>query len=61
MGYLGHRDGMLLISVMYNGSRVYAAKQEQWKLFRLLGAQGQIIPSDSTEADAIGGDSLPPT
>ncbi|HEX9164328.1 MAG TPA: D-alanyl-D-alanine carboxypeptidase/D-alanyl-D-alanine-endopeptidase [Gemmatimonadales bacterium] len=60
VGYLGHRDGMLLISVMYNGSRVYGAKQEQWKLFRLLGAQGQIIPTDSTEADAIGGDALPP-
>jgi D-alanyl-D-alanine carboxypeptidase/D-alanyl-D-alanine-endopeptidase (penicillin-binding protein 4) len=60
VGYLGHRDGMLLVSVMYNGSRVYAAKQEQWKLFRLLGAQGQIIPGDSTETEAIGGDALPP-
>lgn len=60
VGYLGHRDGMLLISVMYNGGSVYAAKQEQWKLFRLLGAQGQIIPGDSIETDAIGGDSLPP-
>jgi hypothetical protein len=51
---------MLLISVMYNGSSVYAAKQEQWRLFRLLGAQGQIIPTDSTEADAIGGETVPP-
>ena len=60
VGYLGHRDGMLLISVMYNGASVYAAKQEQWKLFRLLGAQGQVIPGDSTETEALGGDALPP-
>lgn len=60
VGYLGHREGMLLISVMYNGPRVYAAKQEQWKLFRLLGAEGQIIPGESADDEAVGGDEVPP-
>ena len=46
-GYLGRADGVLLISLMYNGSRVWSAKQEQWKLFRLLGAEGVTIPDDS--------------
>jgi hypothetical protein len=32
---------------MYNGPRVYTARQEQWKLFRLLGAEGVLIPEDS--------------
>ena len=59
VGYLGHKDGMLLISVMYNGPRVYAAKSQQWKLFRTLGAQGTIIPSDSVEAE-LGGEGVPP-
>jgi len=47
VGYLGRTDGVLLISLMYNGPRVYAARQQQWKLFRLLGAEGVIIPEDS--------------
>jgi serine-type D-Ala-D-Ala carboxypeptidase/endopeptidase (penicillin-binding protein 4) len=46
-GYLGRSDGVLLISLMYNGPRVWSAKQQQWKLFRLLGAEGVIIPEDS--------------
>ncbi len=46
-GYLGRPDGVLLISLMYNGPRVWSAKQEQWKLFRLLGADGVTIPEDS--------------
>ena len=46
-GYLGRADGVLLISLMYNGSRVWSARQQQWKLFRLLGAEGVIIPDDS--------------
>ena len=46
-GYLGRPDGVLLISLMYNGPRVWSAKQQQWKLFRLLGAEGVIIPDDS--------------
>src|ERR1043166_3095339 len=56
-GYLGRQDGVLLISIMYNGPRVYAARQQQWKLFRLLGAEGVIIPDDSSGvATQLGGD-----
>ncbi len=62
VGYLGRPEGVLLISLMYNGSRVYTARQEQWKLFRLLGAQGTLIPEDSLSIGAqLGGagDSIP--
>lgn len=56
-GYLGRADGVLLISLMYNGSRVWSARQQQWKLFRLLGAEGVIIPDDSISAAAqLGGE-----
>jgi len=50
VGYLGRRDGVLLISVMYNGGRARTAKRAQWNLFRLLGADGVSIPADTTEA-----------
>ncbi|MGE0438923.1 MAG: D-alanyl-D-alanine carboxypeptidase/D-alanyl-D-alanine-endopeptidase [Gemmatimonadales bacterium] len=57
VGYLGRSDGVLLISLMYNGSRVYAARQAQWGLFRSLGAEGVVIPSDSLDVGAqLGGD-----
>jgi hypothetical protein len=36
---------------MYNGSRPGAARQAQWKLFRLLGANGVVIPADTTTAE----------
>lgn len=49
VGYLGRPDGVLIVSLIYNGARVHAARQAQWKLFRLLGADGVVIPSDSTE------------
>jgi len=56
-GYLGRTDGVLLISLMYNGSRVWSARQQQWKLFRLLGAEGVIIPDDSVSTGAqLGGE-----
>ena len=46
---------------MYNGSSVYAARQHQWKLFRMLGAQGVVIPGDSIAVvEALGGDPLEP-
>jgi len=48
-GYLGRPDGVLVISLMYNGPRVHTARQQQWKLFRLLGAEGVIIPQDSLD------------
>jgi serine-type D-Ala-D-Ala carboxypeptidase/endopeptidase (penicillin-binding protein 4) len=62
VGYLGRRDGVLLISLMYNGSQAKTAKKAQWKLFRLLGADGIAIPADSTldsEAEALGGGEVP--
>jgi D-alanyl-D-alanine carboxypeptidase/D-alanyl-D-alanine-endopeptidase (penicillin-binding protein 4) len=39
-GYLGRPDGVLVISLMYNGRRTYAARAAEWELFRLLGAEG---------------------
>jgi hypothetical protein len=32
---------------MYNGGRPWAARQKQWELFRRLGANGVVIPSDT--------------
>jgi len=59
VGYLGRPDGVLLIALMYNGARPWAARQAQWQLFRLLGANGVIIPADSVEPPIphLGGDS----
>ena len=59
-GYLGRPDGVLVISLMYNGPRVWAAKQEQWRLFRLLGAQGVIIPDSIEVTGQLGSDDKPP-
>lgn len=39
-GYLGRPDGVLVISLMYNGRRPGAARAAEWELFRLLGAEG---------------------
>jgi len=39
-GYLGRRDGVLVVSLMYNGPRIHAARAAEWELFRLLGAEG---------------------
>lgn len=50
VGYLGRPEGTLLVSLMYNGPRPYSARQQQWRLFRLLGADGVVIPADSTAA-----------
>ena len=47
VGYLGRPEGVLIVSLMYNGSRPWAARQAQWKLFRELGANGVIIPADT--------------
>jgi serine-type D-Ala-D-Ala carboxypeptidase/endopeptidase (penicillin-binding protein 4) len=58
VGYLGRPDGTLLVSLMYNGSRPGAARQAQWRLFRLLGANGVVIPADTSTAEPpqLGGD-----
>jgi D-alanyl-D-alanine carboxypeptidase/D-alanyl-D-alanine-endopeptidase (penicillin-binding protein 4) len=46
VGFLGRKDGMFLVSLMYNGPRSKSAKRSQWQVFRLLGADGVSIPSD---------------
>jgi hypothetical protein len=38
---------------MYNGTRPWAARQAQWKLFRDLGADGVVIPTDSVPAPPV--------
>lgn len=60
VGYLGRPDGVLLVSLMYNGAQPWTARQAQWKLFRLLGANGVVIPADNTEPPTyqLGGDSI---
>jgi hypothetical protein len=59
VGYLGHKDGVLLISMLYNGRNVYAAKQHQWLLFKTLGAQGTPVVGDLTSVgeESLGGES----
>ena len=39
-GYLGRPDGVLVISLMYNGRRIGPARAAEWEMFRLLGAEG---------------------
>ena len=53
VGYLGRRDGVLTISLMYNGPRPNAARRAQWQLFRQLGANGVVVPGDFGERDPI--------
>jgi PBP4 family serine-type D-alanyl-D-alanine carboxypeptidase len=62
VGYLGRPEGTLLVSLLYNGGRPNAARQEQWKLFRLLGADGVVIPADTTSAEPaqMGGEQTAP-
>jgi D-alanyl-D-alanine carboxypeptidase/D-alanyl-D-alanine-endopeptidase (penicillin-binding protein 4) len=47
VGYLGKSDGLLLIAAMYNGGYTSAARQQQWALFRTLGADGIKIPAST--------------
>ncbi|MES2305439.1 MAG: D-alanyl-D-alanine carboxypeptidase/D-alanyl-D-alanine-endopeptidase [Gemmatimonadota bacterium] len=54
VGYLGRNTGTLLIAAMYNGGSVGAAKQAEWTLFRLLGANGIVVPLDMDPAGALG-------
>ena len=62
VGYLGRPEGTLLVSLLYNGRRPNAARQEQWKLFRLLGADGIVIPADTSSAEPpqLGGEQTAP-
>ena len=64
-GYLGRPDGVLIVSLMYNGGRPQAARQEEWRIFRTLGAEGITIPAEHEvdgEPAQLGGDDaeLPP-
>ncbi len=60
VGYLGRRDGVWLVSLLYNGPRARTAKRHQWQLFRLLGADGVAIPEGDPGAEPeepeLGGD-----
>lgn len=49
VGYLGRPDGVLLVSLFYNGRRTYQARREQWRLFRILGADGIAVPEAFAE------------
>jgi D-alanyl-D-alanine carboxypeptidase/D-alanyl-D-alanine-endopeptidase (penicillin-binding protein 4) len=61
VGFLGRKDGMYLVSLMYNGPRSKTAKRHQWQVFRLLGADGVSIPmevdgNEATEEEQLGGE-----
>ncbi|MEP7227827.1 MAG: D-alanyl-D-alanine carboxypeptidase/D-alanyl-D-alanine-endopeptidase [Gemmatimonadales bacterium] len=62
VGYLGRPEGTLVVSLMYNGTRSGAARRAQWNLFRLLGANGVIIPADTSSAEPpqLGSDETTP-
>jgi len=59
VGYLGRPEGILLVSVIYNGARVHTARKAQWELFRILGADGVVIPADSLDTEAFGSEPPP--
>jgi hypothetical protein len=46
-GYLGRREGTYLVVLMFNGGRTHRARAAQWQLFRVLGGDGVIIPTDT--------------
>ncbi len=54
VGYLGRPEGVLVVTLMYNGGWSHTARQEQWRLFRTLGADGVQIPADeSVEVEPV--------
>ncbi len=55
VGYLGQSDGTLIVAALYNGGNSGAAKQAQWSLFRTLGADGVVIPSEPSLTEATYG------
>lgn len=52
VGYLGRPDGVLLLSLMYNGSRPSSARRAQWQLVRELGADGIAVPAEWEEQES---------
>jgi D-alanyl-D-alanine carboxypeptidase/D-alanyl-D-alanine-endopeptidase (penicillin-binding protein 4) len=57
-GYLGRPDGVLVISLMYNGRRIGPARAAEWELFRLLGGEG--VDLRGVLETQMGGTSTPP-
>jgi serine-type D-Ala-D-Ala carboxypeptidase/endopeptidase (penicillin-binding protein 4) len=57
-GYLGRPDGVLVISLMYNGRRTHAARAAEWELFRILGAEGVSL-SGALDTHMGGGSTTP--
>ena len=59
VGYLGRPNGVLIVALLYNGPRPWAARQAEWRLFRLLGADGIVVPADTAPVDEgqLGGES----
>src|SRR5690606_15336387 len=49
VGYPGGPDDVLVVSGFYNGPRPYEAGSEQWRLFRVLGADGVAVPEAFAE------------
>lgn len=63
VGYLGRPEGVLVVTLMYNGGWSHTARQEQWRLFRTLGADAVQIPTDESpdvEPAQLGGDDEAP-
>jgi D-alanyl-D-alanine carboxypeptidase/D-alanyl-D-alanine-endopeptidase (penicillin-binding protein 4) len=56
-GYLGRPDGVLVISLMYNGRRIGPARAAEWELFHLLGGEG--VDLRGALETQMGGDSVP--
>jgi hypothetical protein len=60
-GYLGRPEGVLVISMLYNGARPTTAREEQWRLFRMLGANGTLVPIGVEVAESQwGGEAIIP-
>ncbi|HET8623061.1 MAG TPA: D-alanyl-D-alanine carboxypeptidase/D-alanyl-D-alanine-endopeptidase [Gemmatimonadales bacterium] len=59
-GYLGRREGVLVVSTIYNGNRIHAAKRAQWELFRLLGADGIDVAAAASRSQFGGEDAVRP-
>lgn len=57
VGYLGRSEGMLVVASLYNGPRSGDARLAQWELFRILGANGVVIPAEPNVApvESFGG------
>ncbi|HEX5003704.1 MAG TPA: D-alanyl-D-alanine carboxypeptidase/D-alanyl-D-alanine-endopeptidase [Gemmatimonadales bacterium] len=63
VGYLGRPEGVLVVTLMYNGGYSYTARQEQWRLFRTLGADAVQIPAEEAmdaEPEQLGGENEAP-